>query len=211
MTDARVQSIRSLFARLCLSGHEAVAFSDTAWAERVASREDLIGKLIEFGVKVYMRRTWLARFGSMFRLAWMSRKSKAMALERNLQAVVDGNRAAALALRQAQRRGPGPDGPVVRQAQQHGRPSGPAALQAQQHGRPNVLSPGRPLVLSDAQQSCIMGVLLYSHGVMEERLPWEQRSCWTQVADGLLWLFRFIHATVLAVALVNPVTNPFFP
>ena len=197
MTDARVQSIRSLFARLCLSGHEAVAFSDTAWAERVASREDLIGKLIEFGVKVYMRRTWLARFGSMFRLAWMSRKSKAMALERNLQAVVDGNRAAALALRQAQRRGPGPDGPVVRQAQQH--------------GRPNVLSPGRPLVLSDAQQSCIMGVLLYSHGVMEERLPWEQRSCWTQVADGLLWLFRFIHATVLAVALVNPVTNPFFP
>ena len=161
-----------------------------------------------------MSRTLRGCLGSMFRLSWMSRHSKAMALQRALQAVVDEAATAGVqvCLRWLTLRGVLDRRAAAAEAAQ--RVAGGAEAGEGQQATAIAAGPmgqgGPRFMLSATQQSRVMRVLAFSFGVLEERLPWNRRSPWTKLGDALICAFRFILAMVLTVPLVNPIINPFF-
>ena len=165
-----------------------------------------------------MSRTLRGCLGSMFRLSWMSRHSKAMALQRALQAVVDEAATAGVqvCLRWLTLRGVLDRRAAAAEAAQRvqqGVAGGAEAGEGQQATAiaAGPMGQGGPrFMLSATQQSRVMRVLAFSFGVLEERLPWNRRSPWTKLGDALICAFRFILAMVLTVPLVNPIINPFF-
>ena len=182
MTDADVLSICRLYRPLCLSASSNLAFTDEEKAVRELERQQLKRELSAFGVVVTTRRrTWRGRS------AWASRCASVFWLAWRSGSSKAKDLECAL---QA----------VVDTAQ-------PAS--AGQGGEGGEGAPPR-FVLSAAQQDAIMGVLLFSHGVMEERLPFKHRPPCTKFGDALLTAFRLILALLLATTLVNHLFNPFF-